>query len=72
MHDEDDLKHDPLGGAEFMQSKKKPFDNEKQRRAKLRFAKDHKDWAIEEWSKVQISPISAFPIICSFNGLTEI
>lgn len=30
---------------------KKPFINKKQKRVRLRFAKDHKHWTVEDWSK---------------------
>ncbi len=34
----------------------------KQRRARLRFAKDHKDWTVEDWSKVIFSYESNFQL----------
>ncbi|KAJ8389099.1 hypothetical protein AAFF_G00123050 [Aldrovandia affinis] len=39
-------------GLKSCKARKKPFINEKQRRDRLRFAKDHKDWTVEDWSKV--------------------
>uniref|UniRef100_A0AAY5KAR6 Transposase Tc1-like domain-containing protein n=1 Tax=Esox lucius TaxID=8010 RepID=A0AAY5KAR6_ESOLU len=41
-------------GLKSCTSRKKPFVNEKQRRARLKFAKDHKDWTIEEWRTSQL------------------
>lgn len=41
--------------AESFKARVKAFINEKQRGAKLRFAKDLRDWTMEDWSKV--SPI---------------
>ena len=42
-------------GLKSCKARKKPFINEKQRRARLKFVKDHKDWTIEDWSKVIFS-----------------
>ncbi|KAK1791249.1 hypothetical protein P4O66_013265 [Electrophorus voltai] len=42
-------------GLKSCKARKKPFINEKQRRARLKFAKDHKDWTVEDWSKVVFS-----------------
>ena len=39
-------------GLKSYKARKKPFINKKQRRARLKFAKDHKDWTIEDWGKV--------------------
>ena len=41
-------------GLKSCKARKKPFINEKQRRARLRFSKDHKDWAIEDCSKIHL------------------
>ncbi|KAK1788811.1 hypothetical protein P4O66_002620 [Electrophorus voltai] len=43
-------------------ARKKPFINEKQRRARLKFAKDHKYWTIEDWSKVIFSDECSFQL----------
>ncbi|KAK1800200.1 hypothetical protein P4O66_000249 [Electrophorus voltai] len=42
-------------GLKSCKAGKKPFINEKQRRARLKFEKDHKDWTVEDWSKVIFS-----------------
>ncbi|KAK1792999.1 hypothetical protein P4O66_001714 [Electrophorus voltai] len=42
-------------GLKSCKARKKPFINEKQKRARLKFAKDLKDWTIEDWSKVIFS-----------------
>ncbi|XP_069582779.1 interphotoreceptor matrix proteoglycan 2-like [Ranitomeya imitator] len=39
-------------GLKSCKARKKPFINEKERRARLKLAKDHKDLTIEDWSKV--------------------
>ena len=54
-------------GLKSCKARKKPFINEKQRRARLRFAKDHKDWTIEDWSKVIFSDESNFQL-CPTHG----
>ncbi len=46
---------------------KKNFIGVKQRRARLRFAKDHKDWTVEDWSKVIFSDESNFQL-CPILG----
>uniref|UniRef100_A0AAY5K3T2 Tc1-like transposase DDE domain-containing protein n=1 Tax=Esox lucius TaxID=8010 RepID=A0AAY5K3T2_ESOLU len=47
-------------GQKSCKAIKKPFINEKQRRARLIFAKDHNDWTVEEWSKDIFSDESNF------------
>ena len=42
-------------GLKSYKVRKKPFINDNQRRARLKFAKDHRDWTIEDWSKVNFS-----------------
>ena len=54
-------------GLKSCKAQKKPFINEKQRRARLRFAKDHKDWTVEDWSKVIFSDESNFQL-CPTSG----
>ncbi|CAJ0916738.1 unnamed protein product [Ranitomeya imitator] len=49
-------------GLKSCKPRKKPFINEKQRRARLKFAIDHKDWTIEDWSKVIFSDGSNFQL----------
>lgn len=50
------VQNKPLGaGLEPCKAREKPLINERQRRAKLRFAKDHKDWTREAWGKVLFS-----------------
>ncbi len=55
---------------------KKTFIGVKQRRARLRFAKDHTDWTVEDWSKVIFSDESNFqlcptPGYLMFDGVLE-
>ncbi|XP_073405552.1 microtubule-associated serine/threonine-protein kinase 3-like isoform X2 [Dendrobates tinctorius] len=45
-------------GLKSCKARKKPFINEKQRRARLKFAKDHKDWTIADWSKSVIKSLT--------------
>ena len=47
-------------GLKSCKARSKPFINEKQRRARLRFAKNHKDWTVEDWSKAIFSDESNF------------
>lgn len=54
-------------GLKSCKATKKSFINEKQRRAKLRLARDHKDWTIEDWSKVIYSDESNFQL-CPIPG----
>ena len=49
-------------GLKSCKARKKSFINKKQRRARLRFAKDHKDWTIEVLSKVIFSDESNFQL----------
>uniref|UniRef100_A0AAY5L5H5 Tc1-like transposase DDE domain-containing protein n=1 Tax=Esox lucius TaxID=8010 RepID=A0AAY5L5H5_ESOLU len=51
-----------MAGLKLCKARKKPFINEEQRSARLKFAKDHKDWTIEEWSKVIFSDKSNFQL----------
>uniref|UniRef100_A0AAY5L2K7 Tc1-like transposase DDE domain-containing protein n=1 Tax=Esox lucius TaxID=8010 RepID=A0AAY5L2K7_ESOLU len=61
VHGEVDSKQAPRGRAEVRAKlEKKPFINE--RRTRLKFAKDHKDWTVEEWSKVIFSNESNFQL----------
>lgn len=55
MHGEDSLKQASRGGAEVMQSQKKAFINEKQRKASVRFSKDHVNWTVENWGTIIFS-----------------
>ena len=41
-------------GLKSRKARKKPFINEKQRRARLRFAKDNMDWTTDDWSKIHL------------------
>lgn len=43
-------------------ARKKPFINEKQRQDRLKFAKDLKDWSVEDWSNVIFSDESNFQL----------
>lgn len=59
------LKQAPLAGAEVMQSQEKmPFINEKQRGAKLWFAKGNKNWIVKNWGKVNFSNELNFLAFC--------
>uniref|UniRef100_A0AAY5L1N2 Transposase Tc1-like domain-containing protein n=1 Tax=Esox lucius TaxID=8010 RepID=A0AAY5L1N2_ESOLU len=49
-------------GLKSCKARKKPFINEKQRRARLKFAKDHKDWTVEEWRNLIFSDKSHFQL----------
>lgn len=44
---------------------KKPLISEKNRKARLEFAKEHKDWTIEQWSRVIWSDESKFNLFSS-------
>lgn len=49
-------------GLKAYKARKKPIINEKKRRARLMFEKDHKDWTVEDWSKVIFSDESNFQL----------
>lgn len=40
-----------------------PFINEKEKRSRPWFAKDHKNWIVEDWSKVIFSGESNFFVV---------
>ena len=49
-------------GLKSHRARKKPFINERQRKQRLKFAKDHKDWTVDDWSKVIFSDESNFQL----------
>ncbi|KAK3572737.1 hypothetical protein QTP86_006987 [Hemibagrus guttatus] len=49
-------------GLKSYKTRKKPFISEKQRRARLKFAKDHRNWTVADWSKVIFSDESNFQL----------
>ena len=44
-------------------AKKKPFISEKNRKARLRFARKHKNWNVNDWKKVLWSDESMFTLL---------
>ncbi|KAL7890386.1 hypothetical protein AOLI_G00026440 [Acnodon oligacanthus] len=57
-------------GLKSCKARKKLFINKKQRRARLKFAKDHKYWTIEDWSKVIFSDESNLQLCPTPGRLT--
>lgn len=47
-------------GLKCFRSAKKPFISEKNREARIKFAKNHKDWIIQQWNRVLWSDESKF------------
>lgn len=47
-------------GLKSHRARKKPFINERQRKARLLFAGDHKDWTVDDWAKVRRKPGEAY------------
>ncbi|KAK3573643.1 hypothetical protein QTP86_029970 [Hemibagrus guttatus] len=58
-------------GLKSYKAKKKPFISEKQRRATLKFAKDHRNWTVADWSQVIFSDESNFQL-CPTPGLVMV
>ena len=62
------MKNGSNGEDGSCKARKKLFVNERQRRARLRFAKDHEDWFVEDCSKVNFSDESNFQL-CPTPGI---
>lgn len=50
-------------GLKSHRARKKPFINERHRKARLLFARDHKDWTVDDWAKVLFSDESNFELM---------